>query len=139
MSFLREANRDEAVRCEENARGFLLGRDYVNALRFVDRAIRLCPSESAALLREEIVRAQRGRWLPRWMRIHPSYYVPLVVLGFVLVAVLCGKYFRMDMSGFEGLPGDFAYHTEGVSVYFPFMSSVIVSVILNIAINFLRA
>jgi len=59
---------------------------------------------------------------------------PLVVFGVVLVVVgivvmLLGRNFPLGR-----LPGDFLYRGKNTTVYFPLMSSVVVSVVLSVLV-----
>ena len=52
--------------------------------------------------------------------------VALVVVGALL--------WLLGRAGFRGLPGDIRYETEHVRVYFPIVTSIVLSVVLTLGI-----
>lgn len=59
----------------------------------------------------------------------------LLIAGGVLALV--GALFLLgDKLGLGRLPGDFVWRRKGVTVYFPLVTSLVVSVILTLLMNF---
>lgn len=57
----------------------------------------------------------------------------LVVLGAILIVV--GLLWALgERLGLGRLPGDFVYERDNVRIYFPLMTSIIISVVLSIAL-----
>lgn len=61
----------------------------------------------------------------------------LIVIGIVFIAVgllwsALGRFFPLGR-----LPGDFYWEKDGVSVYFPLATSIIVSIVLSIVLTLL--
>lgn len=54
----------------------------------------------------------------------------IVVVGLVVAAVGAAVWF-FGKTGFRGLPGDMRYESDGVRVYFPIVTSLVVSVVLS--------
>jgi hypothetical protein len=54
-------------------------------------------------------------------------------LGLALVALGCVVWL-LGRAGFRGLPGDIRYETGHVRVYFPIVTSVVLSVILTLGL-----
>ncbi len=57
-------------------------------------------------------------------------------LGLILLGVIIWAASKIGLP-FGKLPGDFSYKSDKTSVYFPLASSLIISVILTILINFI--
>lgn len=51
--------------------------------------------------------------------------IGLALVAFGLLIWLLGK------GGFKGLPGDIRYESDGVRLYFPIVTSIIVSIVLS--------
>ena len=54
----------------------------------------------------------------------------IAVIGVALI-VLGGLVWLLGKGGFKGLPGDIRYESDGVRVYFPIVTSIVVSVVLS--------
>ncbi len=55
-----------------------------------------------------------------------------IVLAGVFLVVLGLAIWGLGRVGFRGLPGDISYKTEHVRVYFPIMTSIVLSVLLTL-------
>lgn len=51
--------------------------------------------------------------------------VGVLLLGLLLIGI--GK-----LTGGRGLPGDFVYRRDGITIYFPLATSILVSIILSV-------
>lgn len=54
----------------------------------------------------------------------------LVIFGLILVAV-GGAFWLLGRTGFRGLPGDIKYEGERVRIYFPLVTSLVISLLLT--------
>lgn len=54
----------------------------------------------------------------------------IVVVGLGL-AMLGAAVWLLGKTGFRGLPGDLRYESDGVRIYFPIVTSVVVSLVLT--------
>jgi uncharacterized membrane protein len=59
----------------------------------------------------------------------------LVVLGIVLVAVGALLSFLSRRGGLRRLPGDFLYRGERVTIFFPIVTCIVLSLLLTLILN----
>lgn len=57
----------------------------------------------------------------------------LVVIGAILV-VLGAAVWGLGRLGLRGLPGDVRYESDGVRIYFPIVTCIVLSVVLTLAV-----
>ena len=55
--------------------------------------------------------------------------IAFIKIGFI------SSFFRMQMGWFGNLFGDFSYRGDGFRVYVPFMSMIVISIVLTLVIN----
>lgn len=55
-----------------------------------------------------------------------------IILGGVFLVVLGLAIWGLGRIGFRGLPGDIKYESENVRVYFPIMTSIVLSILLTL-------
>jgi len=58
----------------------------------------------------------------------------LVLFAGAALLVLGALLWLLGRAGFRGLPGDIRYETEHVRVYFPIVTSIVLSVLLTLGI-----
>ena len=95
----------------------------------------LCWTEAADVTVEwSIVRSQPGRLLlwAIWERCSSGSARFIVVLG--LVIILAGK-LNLPIGR---LPGDFTWRGKNTTVYFPLMTSIVLSVVLSLVLYFVN-
>jgi hypothetical protein len=57
----------------------------------------------------------------------------ILALAGLALAVVGGVLYAMGRTGFRGLPGDIRYETGNVRVYFPIVTSIVLSLVLTLA------
>ena len=142
-----EANRDEAERALERAREYYRNGEMERAQRLIATSLRLYELPQALAFRDQLEQNQQPSILtriynqrPLWMSIHPTYKIPLLFLFIVVLTITIIKITTPDLplSAPGSLPGDFSYHNESLHIYFPFMTSIILSMLFSFLFRMIR-
>lgn len=67
-----------------------------------------------------------------------SFGKTLMMFGLILLVIGAVLHFAGKFTGLGNLPGDIHIRRENFSFYFPLMTSIVISIVLTIILNFLN-